>query len=167
MKFNLEQLLSKQTNVKGEDDFPEEGKRFTDDKRTEARMLAIQAVFMYFASEDRTAAGIINESLEYFGLKAAQLDKKLFAKVVEKAIADKEAIIEEIQNNLDETWSFNRLEDTTSSILITSVAELMLKENPKEIIISEYMALANAFVEKDQASFINGVLASVIKNYNL
>jgi len=167
MKFDLEKLLSENKTEKGNDDFPEHKVRFTDDKRTEARLLAIQAVFMHATSEDKSTSGVITESLEYFGLKSVHLDKKLFVKIVEKAIGNKDDVIKEIETNLDESWNFERLDDVVASILITSIAELLLKETPIEIVISEYMALSRAFVEQEQIAFIHGVLGSVAKKYNL
>lgn len=167
MKFNLEELLAKQTKTDSNDDFPEDRKRFTDDKRTEARLLAIQAVFMFLNSEERTVSGVINESIEFAGLKSAQLDKKLFSKIAEKAIKDKDIIIEEIEKHLDESWSFQRLEKVTSAVLISAIAELIMKETAPQILISEYMALSHAFLEEKEAAFIHGVLAKVIQTYNL
>lgn len=166
MKFNLQDLLNQYGTQKSSDDFPEDKVRFTDDKRTEARMLAIQAVFTSL-SEEKSTVALINESLEYSGLKSAHLDKKLFAKIAEAALNSKDNAIEEISLNLNETWTFERIDQVTAAILITAIAELLLKETAVEILVSEYMALANAFTEEDQTKFIHGVLASVIKKYNL
>jgi N utilization substance protein B len=166
MKFNLNDLISQYSKVKNADDFPEDKVRYTDDKRTEARLLAVQAVFTSL-NEEKSTTGLINESLEYCGLKSAHLDKKLFAKVAENALNNKDNAIEEITLNLNETWTFARIEQITAAILITAIAELLAKETAVEILVSEYMSLANAFVEEDQAKFIHGVLASVIKKYNL
>ena len=166
MKFNLQDLLNQYGTDKTTDDFPEDKVRFTDDKRTEARMLAVQAVFTSL-TEDKSTTGLVNESLEYCGLKSAHLDKKLFVKVAEKALDKKDTLIEEITLHLDESWSFARIEQVTAAILITAISELMEKETPVSIIVSEYMALANAFTEDDQSKFIHGVLASVIKKYEL
>jgi|TARA_Y100000590_G_C15160347_1_gene803306 N utilization substance protein B len=166
MKFNLNDLISQYSKVKNADDFPEDKVRYTDDKRTEARLLAVQAVFTSL-NEEKSTTGLINESLEYCGLKSAHLDKKLFAKVAENALNNKDNAIEEITLNLNETWTFARVEQITAAILITAIAELLAKETAVEILVSEYMSLANAFVEEDQAKFIHGVLASVIKKYNL
>jgi N utilization substance protein B len=166
MKFNLNDLISQYSKVKNADDFPEDKVRYTDDKRTEARLLAVQTVFTSL-NEEKSTTGLINESLEYCGLKSAHLDKKLFAKVAENALNNKDNAIEEITLNLNETWTFARIEQITAAILITAIAELLAKETAVEILVSEYMSLANAFVEEDQAKFIHGVLASVIKKYNL
>ena len=166
MKFNLNDLISQYSKVKNADDFPEDKVRYTDDKRTEARLLAVQAVFTSL-NEEKSTTGLINESLEYCGLKSAHVDKKLFAKVAENALNNKDNAIEEITLNLNETWTFARVEQITAAILITAIAELLAKETAVEILVSEYMSLANAFVEEDQAKFIHGVLASVIKKYNL
>jgi len=166
MKFNLQDLLNQYGSQKSLDDFPEDKVRFTDDKRTEARLLAVQAVFTSL-SEEKSTTGLINESLEYCGLKSAHLDKKLFAKIAELALNNKEQAVEEISLNLDETWTFARIDQVTAAILITAISELMAKEAPVQILISEYMALAHAFLEEDNSKFIHGVLASVIKKYNL
>tara|TARA_Y100001960_G_C14772881_1_gene881226 strand:+ start:3972 stop:4478 length:507 start_codon:yes stop_codon:yes gene_type:complete len=166
MKFNLQDLLTQYGTQKNLDDFPEDKVRFTDDKRTEARMLAIQTVFTSL-SDEKSATGLINESLEYSGLKSAHLDKKLYVKIAENALAKREDAIEEISQNLSDTWTFARVEQVTAAILITAIAELLAKETAVEILVSEYMALTYAFVEEDQAKFIHGVLASVIKKYNL
>lgn len=166
MKFNLQDLLNQFGTKKTADDFPEDKARFTDDKRTEARMLAIQAVFTSLSTE-KSVAGLVNESLEYCGLKSAHLDKKLFVKLAENALNKREEAIEEISSNLTEDWTFARIEQVTAAILITSISELLLKEAPVEVLVSEYMALSYAFVDQEQAKFIHGVLASVIKKYEL
>ncbi|HAG52209.1 MAG TPA: hypothetical protein DCL21_00280 [Alphaproteobacteria bacterium] len=166
MKFNLQDLLNQYGSQKSLDDFPEDKVRFTDDKRTEARLLAVQTVFTSL-SEEKSTTGLINESLEYCGLKSAHLDKKLFAKIAEQALNNKENAVEEISLNLDESWTFARIDQVTAAILITAISELMTKENPVQVLVSEYMALAHAFLEEDNSKFIHGVLASVIKKYNL
>lgn len=166
MKFNLQDLLTQYGSQKSTDDFPEDKARFTDDKRTEARMLVIQTVFTSLSSEKSTT-GLVNEALEYCGLKSAHLDKRLFVKIAENALNKREEAIEEISQNLTDTWTFARVDQVTAAILITAISELLVKENPVEVLVSEYMALAHAFVEQEQANFIHGVLASVIKKYEL
>lgn len=166
MKFNLQDLLDQYKSQKVSDDFPEDKVRYTDDKRTEARMLAIQTVFTSL-SEEKSKAGLVNEALEYSGLKSAHLDKKLFVKIAENALDKKDDLIEEISTHLDETWTFARIDQVTAAILITAISELMAKQTAMEILVSEYMALAHAFCDKDKANFVHGVLASVIKKYNL
>lgn len=165
MKFNLQELLAQYNSKKVEDDFPEDKARFTDDKRTEARLLAIQAIFMS-ENTDKTNIALINESIEYFGLKSAYLDKKLFVKIAEHALNNKDSIIEEIKLNLDESWSLERIDPVAKAILIMAVAELQLKQASAQVIVSEYLALSSAFLDEKQIKFINGVLASVIKKYN-
>jgi transcription antitermination factor NusB len=165
MKFNLQDLINQYGNPKNLDDFPEDKTRYTDDKRTEARMLAVQTVFTSFA-EEKSTTGLINEAIEYSGLKSAHLDKKLFAKIAENALNNKDNAIAEISMNLTDKWTFERIDQVTAAILITAISELTAKESPVEVLISEYMALAYAFVEDENAKFIHGVLASVVKKYN-
>lgn len=166
MKYNLQDLLNQYGSQKNLDDFPEDKVRYTDDKRTEARMLAVQTVFTSF-NEEKSTTGLINEALEYSGLKSAHLDKKLYAKIAENALNNCDNAVQEISLNLNETWTFERLDKVSAAILITVISELLAKETAVEILVSEYMALAAAFVEPDQAKFIHGVIASVIKKYNL
>lgn len=84
------------------------------------------------------------------------------------------SLIEKTQNNLQEAdklisdnlknWSLTRISKASLVILRLSVTEMMFFDDiPHKVTINEYVELAKKYSTDDDVSFINGVLASVLK----
>ena len=73
----------------------------------------------------------------------------------------------EISKNLKSEWNIDRISKINMSILKIAIYEIVYKKLPYKISINEAVELAKKYGEDTSASFINGVLASVVKDNNL
>lgn len=76
-------------------------------------------------------------------------------------------IEEKIANNLKNNWSIDRISKIDKALLILAIYEIQYKEIPFKVVINEVVELAKKYGEDSSASFINGVLANVVKELNL
>ena len=75
-------------------------------------------------------------------------------------------------NNIDEIisqnavgWSINRITKIALAILRLSIYEIKYyDEIPASVSINEAVELAKKYATKEDASFINGILSTVVKN---
>lgn len=89
--------------------------------------------------------------------------KDTVAKVIELS----PDIEKEISKNLKSEWNIERISKINMSILKIAIYEIVYKKLPYKISINEAVELAKKYGEDTSASFINGVLASVVKDNNL
>jgi len=68
-----------------------------------------------------------------------------------------------IESNLKENWSLNRVSKVNLSLLKIAIYEMLYKDLPYKIAINEVIELAKRYSDETGAVFINGVLASVVK----
>lgn len=76
---------------------------------------------------------------------------------------NKTQIIEKISSNLKADWNLERLSKVNLSLLKLSIYEILYKKIPFKVAINEAIELAKKYGEDNSASFINGVLASIVK----
>ncbi len=72
-----------------------------------------------------------------------------------------------ISNNLKKDWQIERLSKINLALLKLAIYEIIYVKIPYKIIINEVVELAKKYGEDSSHSFINGVLASVVKENNL
>ena len=89
--------------------------------------------------------------------------KETVAKIIELS----PEIENEISKNLKSEWNIERISKINMSILKIAIYEIVYKKLPYKISINEAVELAKKYGEDTSASFINGVLASVVKDNNL
>ncbi len=93
--------------------------------------------------------------------------KGYIRKITESYVANKKDIDETIKR-LSVGWDFSRLVKTDKDILRISISELLyVKEAPVKVIIDEAVELAKRYSTEDSASFINAILAKVLKENEL
>lgn len=95
-------------------------------------------------------------------------ETKTYIKKLTKEYAEHhEEIDEEIKRHAL-GWDFNRLVKTDKDILRIAIAELLfVKEAPLKVVVDEAVELAKRYSTEDSASFINAILAKVIKEHEL
>ena len=76
---------------------------------------------------------------------------------------NKEEIINNIEKNLKEDWKIERISKIDLSILKLAIYEIKYKELPYKVAINEAVELAKKYGEDTSKNFINGVLASIVK----
>ncbi len=78
---------------------------------------------------------------------------------------------EEIENlisiNLKNNWTINRISKINLSLLKIAIYEMLYKDLPYKIAINEVIELAKKYADDSSPVFINGVLASIVKEKEL
>ena len=103
-------------------------------------------------------------------LENSELSDKEKEKIKEevcKIIDLKEDIENQISKNLKSGWSIERISKVNISILRIAIYEMIYGKLPYKVVINEAVELAKKYGEEASASFINGVLASVVKDNNI
>lgn len=77
---------------------------------------------------------------------------------------NKEEILNIINNELSEKWELNRLSKVSLAILKLATYEIIYKKIPYKVVVNEAVELAKTYGDDNAPSFVNGILASIIKN---
>lgn len=95
--------------------------------------------------------------------------------ITEKAVEDyikdillginenKEEILKLISEHLKAEWDLNRISKVNISLLKLAIYEIKYKEIPYKVVINEVVELSKKYGEDNSKSFINGVLAKIVK----
>ena len=133
-------------------------------ERAAARLGAVQALYqMDLAGTD------VGETLAQFSSRAAgedfeagqcgEADYRHLREVVDGVVREQTAIDPVVDKILDPVWPLHRLDSTVRAILRAGAYELMFMDKvPARVAISEYVDVADAFFDKDEPRFVNGVL---------
>lgn len=73
-------------------------------------------------------------------------------------------ILDQISKNLKEDWEVERVSKVNLALLKLAIYEIKYKELPYKVVINEVVELAKKYGEETSHSFINGILASVVKD---
>jgi transcription antitermination protein NusB len=91
--------------------------------------------------------------------------KKFIKDVVQGTIERNDLIEETITKYLAEDLNIKRTDRLLKIIIYAAIFELMFKHNnPKNVIINEYVKTSEFFLEKAQIKFLNAVLDKIAKN---
>ena len=72
-----------------------------------------------------------------------------------------------IERNLKDNWSLNRISKINLSLIKLAIYEMLYKGLPYKVAINEVVELAKKYADESAPIFINGILASVVKEKNL
>lgn len=72
-----------------------------------------------------------------------------------------------IISNLKDNWSLNRISKINLSLIKLAIYEMVYKNLPYKVAINEVVELAKQYADESAPVFINGILASVVKEKNL
>lgn len=76
---------------------------------------------------------------------------------------NKETITKLIEENLKSNWKIERISKIDLSLLELAIYEIKYKEVPYKVAINEAVELAKKYGEENSKTFVNGVLASIVK----
>lgn len=76
---------------------------------------------------------------------------------------NEEEINKLIECNLKENWQIERIPKINLSLLKLAIYEMIYKKIPYKVVINEVVELAKKYGEDNSSNFINGILASVVK----
>ena len=76
---------------------------------------------------------------------------------------NKDEIVGQIETNLKSDWKLERISKIDLAILKLAIYELKYTEIPFKVVINEAVELAKKYGEDSSKNFVNGILASVVK----
>ncbi len=149
------------TKDTSDDTFPEDGVSLTDDKRTEARICATQALYqVIFVGMD---INHVSDSFKLHEIPNRKADKKIFKVIMEDASERLEQYLKLIEAHLNEDWVMDRMDPVAKSILVAAIAELSgFPKTPAKVILNEYINISKGFLEDKDVKFVNALLDKVI-----
>ena len=72
-----------------------------------------------------------------------------------------------ISTNLKEKWTIERISKIDVSILKLAIYEILYSEVPYKVAINEAIELAKKYGDDNSKKFINGILASIVKEKDI
>ncbi len=72
-------------------------------------------------------------------------------------------IVKLIEKNLKADWNIDRISKVDLSLLKLAIYEIKYKKIPYKVAINESLELAKKYGEESSKNFINGILASIVK----
>ncbi len=136
--------------------------------RRNTRKIAVQAIFQFFFSKED-----VNKILEefcHYRIKESKNYKKKYdtnflKNIVTGVYQNEQKITKIIECNLSENWLIDRVDLTMKAIISLAIYELLSYENiPLQVIINEYVSIANQYLDKSNTGFVNGILDNIAKN---
>lgn len=108
----------------------------------------------------------IEEQIELF-LAANEIEDKNAIEYINDVVkgieSNKEEILSLIEKNLKSDWKLERISKVDLSLLKLAIYEIKYKNLAFKIVINEVVELAKKYGEEQSKNFVNGILASVIK----
>ena len=131
-------------------------------KRSAIRELAFRLIY----SLEIQKTDNIEEQIELY-LECNEVNEseaKDYIKDVVNGIKEHNDEIKElIEKNLKADWKIDRISKIDLSLLKLAIYEIKYKEIPYKVAINEVLELAKKYGEETSKNFINGILASIVK----
>ena len=89
--------------------------------------------------------------------------KKYIANAVNGIEEHQEEILKDVETNLKEEWKLSRISKMDLTILKLAIYEIKYTDVPYKVSINEAVELAKKYGEDKSKKFVNGILASVVK----
>ena len=93
--------------------------------------------------------------------------KEYIKEIITQVNIHKQDIEELISKNLKSGWNIKRISKINIALLKLAICEMLYKNLPYKIVINEVVELAKVYGDDTSPMFINGVLASIIKQNNM
>lgn len=138
-------------------------------RRGAARLAAVQALYQMdlaatplpeiLAEFESHWLGQEVEGEQYLPAEAAH-----FREVVGGVVADQRKLDPLIDTALQSSWPLKRIEAILRAVLRAGAYELDRKRDvPARVVVSEYVDVANAFVDRDETGMVNAVLDQIAR----
>src|SRR6201999_662848 len=140
-------------------------------RRGAARLAAVQALYQM----DIAGAGINDIFAEFEshwlgneveGDKYLPAEAAFFRDVVSGVVRDQTRLGPLIDEALAKGWPLKRIDAILRAVLRAGSYELQRRKDvPARVVVSEYVDVANAFVEKDETGMVNAVLDQIARQF--
>ncbi len=136
--------------------------------RTKTRKVAFELI--YSLEIQTITKEEYKEQIDLF-LESKEIDDKVVKDYVTDVVygieQNKDIIIEKIDKELSKKWELSRLSKVSIAILKLATYELLYKEIPYKVVINEAVELAKTYGDDNAPAFVNGILASIVKNNDI
>ena len=89
--------------------------------------------------------------------------KEYIKDVIDGVCINSKEIIDLISKNLKKDWEIERISKVNLALLKLAIYEIKYNKLPYKVVINEVVELAKKYGEETSKMFINGILASIIK----
>jgi N utilization substance protein B len=140
-------------------------------RRGAARLAAVQALYQM----DIAGTGL-NDILAEFeshwigreveGAQYLPAEAAFFRDVVSGVVREQRTLDPLIDEALAKGWPLKRIEAILRAVLRAGAYELRHRSDvPARVVVSEYVDVANAFVDKDETGMVNAVLDQIARQF--
>jgi transcription antitermination protein NusB len=150
---------------------PANGKKAN--RRGAARLAAVQALYQM----DIAGAGINDVFAEFEshwiggeveGDKYLPAEAAFFRDIVSGVVRDQTRLDPLIDDALSRGWPLKRIDAILRAVLRAGAYELEhRKDIPGRVVVSEYVDVANAFVDREETGMVNAVLDQIGRQFRL
>lgn len=140
------------------------------DQRSAARLAAVQALYQM----EIAGAGIGDVMAEFDshwigqpvdGIEYKRAEAAFFKDIVGGVVREQRDIDPRIDKALAEGWPLRRIEAVIRAVLRAGAYELIYRKDvPARVTISEYVDVASAFVDREEAGMVNAVLDKLARH---
>ena len=130
--------------------------------RTEMREKAFKLIYSLEIQKVENVQEQINLYFESNNITDEEA-KKYIANAVNGIEEHQEEILKDIETNLKEEWKLSRISKMDLTILKLAIYEIKFTDVPYKVSINEAVELAKKYGEDKSKNFVNGILASVVK----
>ena len=130
------------------------------------RSAAREKAFKLIYSLEIQKKEMINEQIDLYIENENIVDENTieYIKFIVNGIYDNiEEINKKISKNLKSGWSIHRISKIDLALLKIAIYEIIYTDTPYKVAINEVIELSKKYGEETSPNFINGVLASVVK----
>ena len=135
-------------------------------KRTEAREEAFKLLYSIQLMEETN----LEEQIDLF-IQENNIDDNDAINYIKDIIIgvnqNNEKIEKDISENIKAEWDINRISKIDLTLLKLGIYEILYSKLPYKVVTNEVVEIAKKYGDDNSKSFVNGVLASIIKKNNL
>lgn len=129
--------------------------------RSEARDMAFKFLYQVEVQKENNEKAI-NIFFENNEIESKDAQKYILS-VANGVNENLEDITELIKKNLKQDWKIERISKVTLAILKLAIYEIVYAKIPFKVVINEAVELAKKYGEDSSSAFVNGILASIVK----
>ncbi len=129
--------------------------------RSEARELAFKLQYQVEIQKE-----ISNEDIDIFVENNNIKSKETIIYIKEIILGikkEKQSILDLISKNLKSDWTLDRISKINLALLEIAIYEIEYNKLPYKVAINEVVELAKKYGEDTSKTFVNGILASIVK----
>lgn len=132
--------------------------------RTETRELTFE--LLYSLEIQKNEKSEYSEQIEMF-LNEQEINQEKAKTYINQTILgineNEEEILKLISQNLKEKWDISRISKVNTALLKLATYEIVYVKLPYKVVVNEVVEIAKKYGDENSPSFINGILANIIK----